>query len=369
LRIAVLSLNPLDFDTRTRLICDAMLAAGWELDIIVPEGSRETVYGDARMHFLPNSVKPFRQRRFIEYNYIARKKILSLKPDLIYAVDLDTLWAAISAAKATNARVIFESREYYPGQLSVAGRFWVRLFWNVLQRLIIRKADFVLTVSHSIAELLANKYRLEMPAIVMNVPALSGKTKPVDLRREYGFTSKFILIFQGVLRPGQGGKRCLNAIAGLDDVSLLVVGDGPDRPALEEYAISLGLAKRVRFAGRVSPDKLPGYTAGADAGLLLIEPLALNSLYALPQKLFQYIAADTPPIVTDLPELSRIVLTDKLGLVLDKDVDSEDADRINSFLNNRLESARQSCRRAAAKYNWEIEGRKILDICRQLTDD
>jgi glycosyltransferase involved in cell wall biosynthesis len=49
---------------------------------------------------------------------------------------------------------------------------------------------------------------------------------------------------------------------------LTVVGDGPERGALEERAASLKLGDRVRFVGRVDSTAVAGYLAAADLFLL-----------------------------------------------------------------------------------------------------
>jgi glycosyltransferase involved in cell wall biosynthesis len=58
------------------------------------------------------------------------------------------------------------------------------------------------------------------------------------------------------LDPGKGIDLCLQAIAGLDDVRLLVAGTGPARDDLQATARRLGVAGRVEFAGFVEPPDL-----------------------------------------------------------------------------------------------------------------
>jgi len=369
LRIALVSLNPLDHDTRTRLICDSFLDSGWELDIIVPVGGEVNQYRDADLHIIPFSTWPIRQRKVIEFNYRAYKTLLALDSDIVYAVDLDTLWAAAKSSKITQSKIVFESREYFPGQLSVEKRSLVKFFWNVMQNQLLPKADVVLTVNESIAQLLVGKYSIRKPEIVMNVPQLSGEIQPVDLRREYGFKTEYVMVFQGVLRPGQGLVRSVKAVAANENISLLVIGDGPERRKLEQYINDYNLTDRVKCSGMLPSEVLLNYTAGADAGFMLIEPLALNSYLALPQKLFQYIAAGVPPVVTALPELEKIVLTEQLGLVLDKDSSSEDSVNLKRFIENSLEGCRKACQKTAANYDWEKERKKLIALCRRLSDD
>ncbi len=89
----------------------------------------------------------------------------------------------------------------------------------------------------------------------------------------------------------------IDALAGLrtHDACLAIVGDGPDRTALETRAAALGVAGRVRFTGALDPSALPDIYASSDAfvfpsttetqGLVLAEAMAAG----LP-----VVAADTP---------------------------------------------------------------------------
>jgi glycosyltransferase involved in cell wall biosynthesis len=366
LRICFFILNPFDYDSRARFICEDILASGWELDIIATVGGELKSFGRANIHRLSQSIKPVRQRRFIEYNIRAVSIAKTTKADIYHAVDLDTLWAAAKAAKVSGSRVVYEASELYVELLSLYKRPLVKAFWSLLEKRLINKADAVVTINESIANELVKRYGIKKPEIVMNVAKLPKIIKPVDLRQRFNLNSKFVLIYQGILRPGQGTVRALKAVARLPEVSLVFVGDGPFRSEIERCSVELGLKGRVRFAGMVAPDQLLNYTAGANAGLLLMEPESLNNYFTLPQKFFQYIAAGTPPIAADRPELRRLVRNDNLGLVLKDGATQDDVRAIDDFLQNGLESASQACHIAKNKYRWEKEGKKLLEIYREL---
>jgi len=366
LHIVFFILNPFDYDSRAQLICHDILSSGWRLDIIATIGGKIPSFGNADIHRLPQPVWPTRKRRFIEYNIRATSLAKRLRADIYHAVDLDTLWAAVNAARTVGGKVVYESRELYTELMSLSGRPIVRAFWSILEKKLIRKVDVVVTVNQAIAEEMTKRYRINPPEIVMNVARSGESIEPIDLRKEFNLQSKFVLIFQGILRPGQGILRAIELIVYLPEVSLVFIGDGPLRDTIEKRANDLGISNRVRIAGKIEPGRLAHYTSGADAGLILIEPVALNNRLALPQKLFQYISAETPPIVSDLPMLRQIVQEDKLGLVLKDGLPKESAEAVRDFLNNGLEMAIGQCRIAKRKYCWEIEGKKFINLYRNL---
>jgi glycosyltransferase involved in cell wall biosynthesis len=55
----------------------------------------------------------------------------------------------------------------------------------------------------------------------------------------------------------------LEALAQLPDVHYLIIGDGPERPALERLAARLGVAERVEFTGQLAPAQALARSRGA----------------------------------------------------------------------------------------------------------
>jgi glycosyltransferase involved in cell wall biosynthesis len=85
------------------------------------------------------------------------------------------------------------------------------------------------------------------------VPADPLSEKDHSVGAEWGWTTDdFIVAVVGRLFPVKGQSYAVGAMAQLADlanVRLLVVGDGPDRAALERSVADLGLENSVRFAG------------------------------------------------------------------------------------------------------------------------
>lgn len=73
--------------------------------------------------------------------------------------------------------------------------------------------------------------------------------------------SRTTLLFVGRLVEKKGLDYLLEALppllADFPALTLQIAGDGPDRPALEQQAASLGISAHVRFLGRIGNDRLP----------------------------------------------------------------------------------------------------------------
>jgi glycosyltransferase involved in cell wall biosynthesis len=105
------------------------------------------------------------------------------------------------------------------------------------------------------------------------------------------------------LRSWKGHRYLLDALPKLRraDVHLVIVGDGPQRPALEAQVDALGLRARVMFAGQ-QRDVLPWL------GAFDVFALPSTANEGVPQALLQAMFAGVPSVTTDagaIPEIAR----------------------------------------------------------------
>jgi glycosyltransferase involved in cell wall biosynthesis len=113
------------------------------------------------------------------------------------------------------------------------------------------------------------------------------------------------LLFVGRLVPYKGLDELLEAVAGLPDVRLDIVGDGPERARLVRRCAAGDLHGRVRLRGEVPDADLPAVMAGSLA--LVLPSRDLSETFGL--VLVEAMAAGLPLITSDLPtgvrELNR----------------------------------------------------------------
>jgi glycosyltransferase involved in cell wall biosynthesis len=128
---------------------------------------------------------------------------------------------------------------------------------------------------------------------------------PDAVRQKFGLGRRLVIGFVGAFADWHGLTTLVAAMGEIargrtPDVHLLMVGDGPSRPALRELAREAGLDGRISLPGSVPHDQVPHYIAAMD---LCVLPRA--NWYMSPIKLFEYIGAKIPSFVPDLTLLSR----------------------------------------------------------------
>jgi glycosyltransferase involved in cell wall biosynthesis len=130
-----------------------------------------------------------------------------------------------------------------------------------------------------------------------------------DARAELGIDG-FALGTAGRLTAQKALGDALEAVAQVEGVELLVLGDGPERAALERQAVSLGIADRVRFLGAGARDEVLTLFRAVDAALIT------SAWENLPHTLLEALAVGAPVIATSVGGIPEVVADGENGLLV-----------------------------------------------------
>lgn len=169
--------------------------------------------------------------------------------------------------------------------------------------------------------------------------------RPVDLPAEFGLPAgRPVAVVLGRLEEVKNQRQSLEAAALVPGLSLLICGDGEQRPALEGLAASLGVGDRVCFAG-MRPDA-PRLLRAADLQLLT------SRLEGLPVSLLEGMAEGTPIIATDVLGTGQLVRDGQNGLLVPLDDAPATARGITRLLEDPqlAERLREGGRETAGQY-------------------
>jgi glycosyltransferase involved in cell wall biosynthesis len=120
------------------------------------------------------------------------------------------------------------------------------------------------------------------------------------------------LISVGLLIERKGHHRVIEAMAGLPEYTLLIVGEGPERARLAAMIGRLGLADRVRLLGARPHAELPALYGAADALVLA------SSREGWANVLLEAMACGTPVIASDIWGNPEVVRSPAAGLIMEK---------------------------------------------------
>lgn len=123
-------------------------------------------------------------------------------------------------------------------------------FFDHLEGAGLRGADLVMPVYRPILPYLA-RHGVTRVEVCYNI--LSPRLRP---KTDYRRSASFRIVCVGRLIPEKNPTHLIRAVAAMRDVELTIVGDGPERPALESLVQTLGVAPRVCFRPAVPNDEL-----------------------------------------------------------------------------------------------------------------
>lgn len=239
--------------------------------------------------------------------------------DVWHAHDLDTLPAAARARRRGGGALVYDAHEVFLEAGSHARRpRWARRLMAAYERRLARRADLVLTVNDSLADLLASRWAVARPTVVRNcAPAWTPPQPPPDLLRQALALPPGtpLLLYHGGFLPDRGLPELIAVLArpALAAAHLVLLGEGPLAPRLRELAAGPAVAGRVHLLAAVPPDELLPWVASADVGVMPNQPRTLNERLSTPNKLFESLAAGLPVVSSDFPERRAIILDDPAG--------------------------------------------------------
>ncbi|TDI72240.1 MAG: glycosyltransferase [Bacteroidetes bacterium] len=286
-----------------------------------------------------------------------------------HASDLYVLSALAKASRRFDAVYTFDSRELYAHVSSTERKPWTGWFWSLVESQYLPGATAVFTVSERIALHLENEYRIRRPVLVQNVPPKTAVIRSTKLADLAGLDpSTPIILHLGLMRPARGCDLLIEAMKHVNGAHLVFLGSGEEQKNLQEQSRSLGLEAKVSFLDPVEPDSILEYAAGASVGVSLVQDTCLNHRFALPNKLFDYLAAGVPVLASDLPEIRSIVEGYNVGKTVDQRSPDKIADALNQMIHADADRKTwiQNADRLCETFNWESASQRFIKTFRQI---
>ncbi len=294
---------------------------------------------------------------YAEYNFRLFLFLLFAKFDVLLANDLDSLTANFLASKIRNKPLVYDSHEYFTEVPELINRPKIQRIWEWFEQKMVPKIKYAYTVCNSIANIYEEKYGTPFK-VVRNIP--NAIKEPIIKNKN----STKIILYQGAVNIGRGLEQAILSMKFIDNAKLIIAGDGDIKLQLEKLVEKENLQNKVEFTGRLPIDKLVKLTPQADLGLSIEEDLGLNYRFALPNKLFDYIQAQVPVLVTDLPEMAEVVNQFKIGGITSTLEPKLLAEKIKEALFNieKRKIWQENLKIAAKELTWEKEEKVLVEV-------
>lgn len=354
-KVSLSVINDLVTDNRVHKVAVSLQKMGFEPVLIgrLLPGSQpvERIYQTHRMKLMFRKGAIF----YFEYNLRLFFHLLKSDPDVLVANDLDTLPANYLASKFKRKPLVYDSHEYFTEVPELIGRPLVKSIWTWLEKNLVPRIDAAYTVCTSIAEVYHDLYGVDFK-VVRNLPVCS-QVEHVSTETATKPDSPKIILYQGALNLGRGIESAIRAMQYIENAELWLVGDGDITTQLKQMVTEQKLELKVKFLGRLPLTELSQVTRQASLGISLEEDLGLNYRFSLPNKLFDYIQAGVPVLVSNLPEMRRIVDQYQIGAIAETHQRKELAETIKMALFDlgKIALWKQNLQIAAKELCWENE--------------
>ncbi|QKZ17406.1 glycosyltransferase family 4 protein [Streptomyces chartreusis] len=370
------------YTVRTQKLAEAQLAAGLDPHVVTRIGfpvtggvldarPKQHVGGVPQHRLLPPWL-PYGQAASLALNAeLAARLVDRLRPAVLHAAsDHGNGRVALALRETYGLPVVYEVRGFLeetwltqaPGRRRDDETYRTR---RALETQCMREADLVLTLGEAMkAEIVGRGVPGERVLIVPNAVDDAFLAPPPDgapVRARLGIApDEFVVGTVGTLAPHEGIGTLLHAGEELRrrgmPLRLLIVGDGPQRPALERLAARLGLDDgTVLFTGRVPHAQVRDFYAVLDVFAVPRTDERVCRLVT-PLKPVEAMASGVPVLASDLPALGELVEPEVNGRLIRTESPHSWADELEILLysrNRRAEWGAAARARVARDRTWK----------------
>lgn len=360
----------------------ALKAHGHLVDIIAPPG----VSTEGKNHKLFNGLKRKIYRLItgflpefifelfeLAYNMQAGRQLSRCfqqrKYGMVYERYAIFNWAGIRRAHSYGVPIILEVNYTAQTPLFRKRSRLLKPLACLIDKYLFREADGIVVVSSYLREHLKKVYAVpEEKIIVLPNAADPQRFSPAiesgAIRRQLGLENKLVFGFVGGFYPWHGLDLFCSAITSIagsrSDITVLLIGDGPQRPIIKNLVLKQGLGDRIIFHDKVAHHDLPKYLAAFDVAVM-----PDSNEYGSPMKIFEYMAMGIPVVAPELEPIMDAIKDGVEGLLF-KPKDSQSmAEALKQLAENeplRRAMGRAGRERILSRHNWIANARAIIQL-------
>ncbi|MBE0492576.1 MAG: glycosyltransferase [Sulfurospirillum sp.] len=373
-KVISIVLNNFKNDSRVLKENISLQKAGYDIQVVALHEEPLKEYDEVQnipVHRIKLKTRGWSKQKLVQlikyFEFIYRVVNQYKNSDILHCNDLNSLPIGVIVKKFFNreAKIVYDAHEHETETNGLSGL--MKKLTKLLEKSLIKFVDRTITVSDSIAEDYKKMYNINKPVIIYNTPGYKEVEKNDYFREKFNIVkNNYIYIFQGALVQGRGVEEILETFkkGSGSKRSIVFLGYGSLVPLIQAYEKELD---NIFYHEAVSPTDILNYTVSADFGIngMIDEGYCKSYDYSLPNKLFEYLMAELPVIVT-LPEMSRFVSRHKIGV---KAKSKNYIDLVKAFEEierKDLQEMKKNIQEVKREYCWEKQEEVLLNLYKEL---
>ena len=307
------------------------------------------------------------------------KIALSINADVYHCNEVDS-WIVGVWIKLFKGKIcVFDVHEHYPSTFSE--KHFPEWMAPIISH-IVRIVFFLLTPFTNNIVLAKKTVSGDFPGpkeklvLVRNFATLDA-LKFATAEDEEKFYGNPIIIHLGLFSKHRGWPQVLEAVAMMKntDAELKIIGEINDGTTNEfkRKVEELGLSQRVKMFEWLPFEEAFIHLTKGHIGLVTFQPGILNHVYAMPHKMFDYMAAGMAVLCPKFAvEIAPIVEKTGSGLLIDPSSPKDIAYKLDKLIEDRKrlsQIGKNGQRAIKTKYSWEAEAKKLINMYKNIENN
>ena len=388
--ICILVQNVYDFDVRVRRKAEALVAAGYSVDVFglrKDGGPKEYNLRGVNVYTVSLGKQRGSLARYaFEYLSFFLWSLVKLTVEMRrkrYAViDVNTLpdfliFAGIFA-RWMGAKLVLDMHEitpeFYMSKYEIPEQSWRIRALTVLEKWSFDFADHVVTINEPIQELLVSRgLPREKSTVVMNSAdeaSLKPQTKSVPAIEAAASAASFVMMYHGTLTRLYGLDIAIEAFASrhseMPGAEFWILGSGTQTSELRALIQKFKMQDKIKLIGFVSPLEIPAWLTKCDLGVLPIRRDVFLE-FASPNKLPEFIVMGKAVVISRLKAIQYYFTNDAVAFFEPNDPLALAGEMVRLYRDAGLRASMVAqARRQYAPLRWEVMKERYLTLIAEI---
>ena len=390
--VCILLQNHYEIDIRVRRKAEALVSAGYTVDVLALQSS----YSTAKMYMLEGvnvhtislgKKRASLVRYFFEYlafllwAFFKLSRLIRTRHYSVIDVNNlpDFLVFAGAFAKWKGAKIVFDMHEitpeFYISKYKIAEKSWLIWMLKWVERASFNFADHVITINEPIQRLLESRgLAASKSTVIMNsvdetlFASVSGTSPDIS---EPTSQHRFVMMYHGTLTHIYGLDIAIEAFGmahrEMPGAEFWILGNGPEKKSLEALSGKLGLESKVKFVGSVLPEEVSQWLKRCDIGVLATRrDIFLD--FSFSNKLSEYIIMGKAVISSRLKAIRHYFSEESLAFFEPHDTSELARQMVRMYADpvRRIELAARS-KEEYAPICWKVMKARYLKVMDELS--